>query len=82
MIFVNSDLSAWLKKHPGLQVLKLNCDSCNKQMVSNKPFVEKGYVGLISEPCSCGKNKHVCVSKLTTSIDSFNHWMSLVKNYL
>lgn len=82
MIFVDYSLSDWLEKYPDLKVLKLECDSCGNVMVADKPFVEKGYAGITSGPCKCGKNKHICVSKVTTSMDSHNHWMSLIENYL
>jgi transcription elongation factor Elf1 len=74
MIFVDYSLLEWLEKYPNLEILKLNCDSCGKELISDKPFVEKGYVGLISNKCICGKNKHICISKITNSKDTYDYW--------
>lgn len=82
MIFVDCNTNEWLQKHPGLQILKIDCDACGRNLEANKPFIEKGYAGLSCAPCICGNNKHTCVSKVTTSRDAYNRWMSLVENYL
>lgn len=82
MIFVTYHANAWIQKHPGLKMLSLKCDNCGREIVANKPFVEKGYAGLAAEDCTCGKNHHTCVSKVTTTKDSYHRWSSLVQNYL
>lgn len=82
MIFPQVSLQDWLQKHPDLKINKLNCDACGKEMIANKPFIEKGYAGLIAEKCSCGNNRHTCMSMVTTSKEAYDHWIKITKNYL
>ena len=82
MIFVEYKLSEWLEKYPNLEILKLECDSCGKELITDKPFIEKGYAGLMTDKCPCGKNRHTCQSKVTTSIESYNYWIKLTNSFI
>lgn len=82
MIFPEISLKKWLEKYPDLDQLEINCDHCGKLMLASKPFIERGYVGILAPDCSCGKNRHTCMSKLTTSKETFNRWSSLINDFI
>ncbi len=82
MIFIDKPLHEWLLKHPSLEVIKLACDSCGQDLITNKPFIEKGYAGIIAENCTCGRNSHTCISKVTTSPESYNFWINSIASFI
>lgn len=78
MIFPEITLEEWLEKYPELQILTKKCDNCNKDITANKPFITNGYVGLSSDKCICGKNKHDCMYYITNSEETFGFWSDKV----
>ncbi len=53
MIFPDVTLEEWLKKYPGLDIVKERCSVCRKKIITNKPFVDQHWVGLAAI-CECG----------------------------
>lgn len=54
MIFPEITLEEWLERYPDLAVRKERCNGCCKKFIkTNKPFIEKDWVGLAAI-CECG----------------------------
>lgn len=75
MIYPDVSLKTWLKKHPELRVFESHCHPCGKVMKSTRPFISKGYVGIESEPCPCGKGQNKCSSSVTTTKEEHESWL-------
>lgn len=72
MIFVTNSLEDWLKKHPDLYVCETKCNACGQTRKADRPFISKGWAGLISEKCKCGKNRsNASVAVCTDPNDPF-----------
>lgn len=78
MIFPDIRLEDWLKKYPELDLLEKECDSCGRTMIANVPFITKGFAGVISPNCQCGKNRTICSSRVTTSSEEHIKWSKLL----
>lgn len=78
MIYPDVKLEEWLARYPELDLLEKECDNCGKPMIANKPFISKGFAGLISSNCQCGKNRSICSSRVTTSNDEHQKWTKLL----
>jgi hypothetical protein len=52
VIFVDIALDAWYRKYPSLEEVAPKTCSCG-QSIQWKPFVAKGFVGVVVEDCSC-----------------------------
>lgn len=79
MIFPDVKLEDWLEKYPTLRDIKDTCEinfcvHCNEQIIPDRPFIKKDYVGLYSDTCPhCGKEYHVQVS-ITNSNKEYQKW--------
>lgn len=78
MIYPDVSLEDWLKRYPELDLLEKECDHCGSLMRANKPFLTKGYAGVLSPKCECGKNKTICSSRVTTSNEEHQRWLNLL----
>lgn len=78
MIFPDIKLENWLDKYTELEEVRKECNNCKKTMKANKPFLIKGYAGITSEKCSCGKNRSECSSMVTNSIEEHLKWKNLL----
>jgi hypothetical protein len=78
LIFVDTCIREWLKKYPGLTLLRKCCDACGKEMVADRAFLETGYAGLAAHPCSCGQNRHTMMSLTPTRPDTDHEWRELL----
>lgn len=78
MIFRDVSLEEWLERYPELEIEEGFCNQCGKTMRTTKPFVEKGYVGLVSPKCSCGLNTNQVMTVLPTSYEEIGFWNSFV----
>jgi hypothetical protein len=74
MIFPEVTIEEWINKFPELEVISRRCDYCGSIMKSEKPFLMKGYAGLVSPNCKCGKNRGLCSSRITISDYEHKRW--------
>lgn len=80
MIYPNITSKKWIEKFPALYELKRKCQNCKKSMVANKPFIEKHWVGLESEDCSCG-TKAISISTPNPNSDFKKKIENWFKNF-
>ena len=83
MIFPEVTLEEWLNKYPDLKNIKdtceINyCEYCNKQIIPEKPFVKKGYVGLLSEVCPHCLNEFYVQVSITNSVQEYQEWSHIL----
>jgi len=74
LIFPDISPDEWNKKYPTLKILKTTCEGCYKTLLSNKPFITKGYAGFTAELCECGGTRSIAESVVTTTQDEFYKW--------
>jgi len=74
MIFPEVSTENWIKKHDELVIEEGICNHCEKPLRTTKPFIEKGFVGLISNDCSCGKNTNQAMTMVPTSDSEIHYW--------
>ena len=74
MIFPDISLKKWLSKYPDLEIIEGTCRYCLKKRKTNIPFISKDYLGLVSEPCSCGKDDHISQSSIPISQKELKYW--------
>lgn len=79
MIFPDVSLQDWLKKYPELEVITRSCDACGALMHATKPFLEKGYAGLVTV-CPCGGRTHQAMSCVTTSKEESREWSEILSH--
>ena len=82
MIFIDKTVQEWMSKHPSLEIVERPCDHCGLVLRSTRPFVERGYAGLIAPNCACGKNRHTAMSVVTTSAQKHRDWKLLLGHLL
>lgn len=82
MIFPEVSTTEWIKKYPSLKILELPCNHCGNTLKSIKPFVTKGYAGLVSPLCDCGYGSNQCMIRVTTDINTYKKWMNVLENFL
>lgn len=82
MIFVEEPLEQWLEKYPDLKVIHRECDGCGKPMSTTRPFITKGYVGLRTPDCNCGKQRHSAMTMVTTTAASYKEWIDVLGDIL
>lgn len=79
MIYPDISLKEWRLKYPALEIVKTKCHKCRKSMITNKPFIEKDWIGLVSSDCSCG-TKAISVSiinpKSVDLVEKFNNFFN------
>lgn len=74
MIFPPVTLKFWLEKYSGLSIIEGICDNCKSAMPTVLPFIEKDYIGLISEECGCGESRNKAMIMLPTSHVEIRFW--------
>lgn len=74
MIFPNVSLEKFLKKYNELEIESGFCNNCHKEIKTEKPFIEKGFVGLISHDCSCNKNTNQVMTMIPISKKEIEYW--------
>lgn len=77
MIFPDVTTEEWVTKYPALSVIKRKCHFCKKPLITSIPFIEKNWIGLMSEDCSCGKGKAISISIVNPKPDfsnAFKRW--------
>lgn len=80
MRFVKISAIRWIIANPGLEILEKTCHKCETTLVSDKPFIDGEWVGLISDRCNCiGPKSQIC-SSLTTDPETRAKWASLVED--
>ena len=82
MIFLDISTEEWMHQHEELRVETRKCVSCRKSKIATtRPFIEKGWVGLIAPPChSCGWDSGFSVqSARSQELDNFCN--ALVKEW-
>lgn len=82
MIFVEVSCEEWTKRYPDLIIHERSCPACGARIVTNIPFIERGYTGLTSKACSCGKYDGISAVRITTSNETHARWMSVIEDYL
>jgi len=82
MIFVDVPIEAWLRRYPELSIVEGICNSCERPLKANQPFVTKGYAGLRAEDCLCGENTHTSMSLVSTSRQKHREWNETLNNHL
>lgn len=78
MIFPDVSVVEWIKKYPSLSEVTTSCFDCGREIVANKPFITKHYVGLVSSKCICGSNCTGCECKTTSTIEEHNKWSMIM----
>jgi len=76
MIFISSSAEDWRAKYPGLTPIIAQCSACGLALVTDRPFVERGYAGLAVGACSCGRNENLADVRVTTSSETNARWRS------
>ncbi len=78
MIYPEVPLKVWLKRYPELKVISGTCSNCEKIMPTSRPFLSKGYAGIESLPCSCGKNRNKAMTMVTITAAAHAEWVDLL----
>lgn len=78
MIFPDISIQEWKRKYPTLECVETRCIDCNAPVIAVKPYITKDYVGLVSNPCSCGSTRTGCQSSVTRTADEHLKWLSVM----
>jgi hypothetical protein len=77
MIFPEISLQDWVRRHPQLRVIEVQCLQCDGTIKTEKPFIAKDYLGLLALNCpSCGI-EHRTYTGLPYSKSEIEAWNSL-----
>ena len=63
MIYPDVTVEEWCRRYD-LSVEKDRCPKCRKAIYTSRPFIEKGFVGLIAPKCSCGYDSGFSVQEV------------------
>lgn len=78
MIYPDISLDKWMSKYSELFIEEGICNHCGEPMLTTKPFVETGYVGLESPPCICGKNTNKAMTVIAVCPEKALFWIDLL----
>jgi len=83
MIFPDVTIKEWLKKYPDLDEpdYSHSCSECGVKIKEYKPFIEKDWIGFVSNKCDCGCGFHV-FNDIPNSEESFNLLKKSFQEYL
>ena len=74
MIFPNVSKADWIKKHPGLTSIEVECLECHGQISTDQPFVTKDYVGLSASKCPHCNTSHKAYTGVPYSPEEIEAW--------
>jgi hypothetical protein len=78
MIFLDTSVEEWCAKYPGLKVMVSKCDACGAEMRTSRAFLSKGYAGLETPKCPCGRGRNTASTAVTTDESTRQSWSRFV----
>jgi hypothetical protein len=73
MIYPDVPVEKWCEKYD-LHIAKDRCTNCSRIRITNIPFIESGFAGLMSTQCECGMSG----DSFTVNVPLNNQFSSLL----